>query len=164
MSDTRTFGFAEVYVAGAKRPSRCCPIGRRHRESTASIAGNKPGTCCADPTVGGNDRFRTSPTHRGHQIPRRCGAGPDTCYMRELCWQRSSGRLPAGVPRYLPPSLPGTGPRFAVFCPSRPEVRDPPGARRVETADFAAGLSTGSGLAAGPTIDPRPVAGLVSTA
>ena len=164
MSGTHRFGYAGVCVVRAKRRSRYCPIGRRPRGSTVSIAGNRPGSCCADSTVDGNDRFRTSPTHRGHQIHRRCGAGPDACCTWELCWQRSSGRLPAGVPRHLPPSLPGTGSRFAVFCPSRPEVRESPRPRRVETADSTAGLSTGSGLAPDPAIEPRPLDGLVSTA
>ncbi|MBZ5618576.1 MAG: DUF6431 domain-containing protein, partial [Acidobacteriia bacterium] len=42
----------------------------------------------------------------------------------EPCWRRSSGRPLAGVPPRLPPSLPGIGPRSAVFCPGRQEVHD----------------------------------------
>ena len=64
VSGTHRSGFVALYVARAKRPSRCRPIGRRRRGSTASIGGNKPGSCCADPAVAGNDRFHTSPMHQ----------------------------------------------------------------------------------------------------
>ena len=84
MSGTHRSGFAGVSVARAKRPSRCCPIGRRRQGSIASIAGNKLGSCCADPTVAGNDLFRTSPMHRGRQIHRPCDAGPDACCTGNL--------------------------------------------------------------------------------
>ena len=164
MSSTLRFGFAGVCVVRAKRLSRCCPIGRHRRGSTASTAGNKPGSCGAHPAVAGNDRFQMSPMPRGRQTHPPCDAGPDACSTWGLCWQPSSGRLPAGAPRSLPPSLPGTGRRSAVFCLSRQEVREPPGSRRVKTADFAAGLSTGSGLAAEPATEPRPVDRVVSTA
>jgi len=83
MSGMHRFGFAGVYVARAKRPSRCYQIGRHRRVSTASDVGNKRGSC-ADPIVAGNDRFQTSPIHRGHQIHRRCDAGPDACCNWEL--------------------------------------------------------------------------------
>jgi len=85
MRGTHRSGFAGVDVARAKRPSRCCQIGHRRRGFTASIAGNKPGSCRADPTVAGNNLFRTSPMHRGHQIHRQCDAGPDACCNWELC-------------------------------------------------------------------------------
>ena len=149
MSGTHRSGFAGVDIVRAKRLSRCCPIGRRPQGCTASIAGNRHGSCCADSTAGGSDRFRTSPTHRGHQIHRRCD---------------SSGRQPGGAPRCFPPSLPWTGRRFAVLA-----HRGQKSVTRQVLDELKQQISLldylkGSGLAAGAPTEPRPVAGNMSPA
>ncbi len=105
MNGTRRSGFAGAFVAHAKRHSLCCPIGRHHQGSTASTAGKKHGSCCANQTVPGSDLFRMSQTRRGRPTHRQCDAGPDACCIWGPCWRRSSGRLAVGVSQRLPPSF-----------------------------------------------------------
>ena len=92
----------------ATRHLPCCPTGRRPQATTASTAGNKPGSCCAKPMPTGNDPFPTSPTRRDRQTRLPCDAGLDACCIWEPCWRRRSGRRPAGGSRLHPPSLPNS--------------------------------------------------------
>jgi hypothetical protein len=64
----------------------------------------------------GSDPFPMSPTRRDRQTRLPCDGGLDACCIWEPCWRRNSGKRLAGASRLHPPSLPGIGPRSAVFC------------------------------------------------
>ena len=143
MTSTIVSGCDAESVCRAGRPSPSCPIGWR-----------RPGTiaCGVDsnPASGLPWVIRSSKQRRTAKIRHACPIHPPCADGRNgdysVCGAGRELALKANTFCRRPPSLPGIWARSAVFCRSRPEVRESPSSRRVETADSAAGLAEGIGV------------------
>jgi hypothetical protein len=123
-------GYAGVGVVPAIRRLRCFPTGRRRQGITVSIAGNK------------RELLRQADGNWERSVPNVADASrsPDpstvrrglvACCVWRSYWRQSSGGLPAAAAPLYPPSLPGIGPRSAVFCRRRWAVRELAGEHEV---------------------------------
>ena len=161
MSSTSASGCGAESVTRAGRPSPSCPIGWRRPGTTACTVGNSP-------AIGSPPVSLPSKQHPTAKIRHACPIHPSCADGHNgdcsACGFGSGPELKASTFCGHPPSLPGIWARSAVFCRSRQEVREPTSSRPVEARDSSAGISAGSGLAAGPASQPRSIDGTVSAA